>query len=529
MPHTLDVRDILKLRLAKEMRALRGVSSRAPLVTAHLHGVQPPKMMRLDEKEEAELPPATRVARERERRKNAALYKIQFIPRSPAEKLAALPKAERDKILIDMGPEAAARLLHDWNFWARPEQHEPEAFVSGDKFGWMIMAGRGSGKTRTGAETVKGRVESKPKGHREHSRIALVAETAADARDVMVEGESGILAISDPKFMPVYLPSRRLVKWPCGCRAMTYSGEEPDQLRGPQHDFAWVDELAKYKYPEETMDNLELGLRLGEIPQVLITTTPRPIKVVREIMQDNQFVVTTDSSYSNIQNLAPSFIERVIKKYEGTRRGRQELHAEVLDDVEGALWTRSRIERNRVRVSPALIRIVVAIDPSVSDSEESDEVGIVVCGMAPHRDGNMHGYCLDDLSGIFTIDQWAQRAVKAFDTYEADVIVGEVNNGGDLVEKVIHTVRATLPFRKVWASRGKAVRAEPISALDEQGKIHHVGMFAELEDQLCNFTPDGYIGGGSPDRADAYVWGFTELMLQRQGDFDSKNYKVKSS
>jgi phage terminase large subunit-like protein len=513
----LDIRDVLRMRQARD-----------PLLVANRHGAQAPKLRRLAEVEESALAPATRVARERERRKAASLYEIKFIPKSPAEKLAALPKAERDAILMDMGAEQAEALLHDWLFWARPEQLEPEGFAAGDYFIWMIMAGRGSGKTRTGAEVVRDRVEKMPKGHTEHRRIALVAETAADARDVMVEGESGLLAISDPKNMPIYLPSRRLVKWPCGCRGTTYSGEEPDQLRGPQHDFGWVDELAKYKYPEETMDNLELGMRLGDTPQMVITTTPRPIKIVRELMADKQVIVTTASSYSNIQNLAPSFINRVIKKYEGTRRGRQELHAELLDDVEGALWTRSRIEKNRVKFSPNLIRIVVAIDPSVSDDEDSDEIGIAVCGIAPARDGVMHGYFLDDLSGIYTVDQWAKKAVLAFDTYEADVVVGEVNNGGDLVAKVIHTVRSTLPFRKVWASRGKAVRAEPISALDEQGKIHHVGQFAELEDQLVAFTPDGYTGPGSPDRADAYVWGFTELMLQRQGDFDPKNYEVYS-
>jgi phage terminase large subunit-like protein len=503
------------------------------MVASRGHGVQPPPLKRLAQIEEDELPPETRTAREKARQYRASQYKIKFIPRSPAEKLAALPKVERDAILTEMGVDAAEALLHDWRFWARPEQLQPEAFASGDKFGWMIMAGRGSGKTRTGAETVRDRVESKPKGHRDHLHIALVAETTADSRDVMVEGESGILAVSNPNFMPVYFPSRRLVKWPCGCRAHTYSGEEPDQLRGPQHDFAWVDELAKYKYPEETMDNLELGLRLGDTPQMVITTTPRPIKVVRELMLDKQFIITTDSSYSNIQNLAPSYIKRVIKKYEGTRRGEQEIHAKILDEIEGALWTRTQIDQNRVAQSPELTRIVVALDPSVTDDEDSDEIGIVVCGMAPRRTRSgetvNHGYLLDDLSGIYSVDEWAKKAVKAFDTFEADIIVGEVNNGGDLVEKVIRTVRSTIPYRKVWASRGKTVRAEPISALNEQGKIHHVGMFAELEDQLVNFTTDGYIGGGSPDRADAYVWGFTELLLNRQGDYDSKNWKKKSS
>lgn len=514
---SLDIRDILKMKMARD-----------PLINGHRHGVQPPPRQRVSEREKMEEGPVTRVEREKERKRYAQMYKIAFVPKSPAEKLAALPKEERDKILEEMGPDAVKELLHDWKFWARPEQLEPERFANGDAFGWLILAGRGSGKTRTGAETVRGRVERHQRLHTPHLRIAFVAETAADARDVLIEGESGLLAISHPDNMPRYYPSRRLIKWPCGCRGFTYSGEEPDQLRGPQHDFAWVDEFAKYKYPEECMDNLELGLRLGDTPQMLITTTPRPIKEVRDLVKDDQFVVTGGNSYTNIQNLAPTYIKRVIKKYEGTRRGRQELHAEVLDDIEGALWTRARLDKNRVRETPDLIRIVVSIDPSVSDEEDSDEIGIVVCGIARHRNGIIHGYCMDDLSGIYTVDQWAQRAVKAFDVHEADAIVGEVNNGGDLVAKTIHTVRESIPFRKVWASRGKVVRAEPISALDEQGRIHHVGNFAELEDQLVAFTTLGYTGPGSPDRADAYVWGFTDLMLQRQGDFDEKNYEVVS-
>lgn len=518
MPRSLDIRDVLKLKQARD-----------PILIAKRHGVQAPPRMRVQEKEEIETASQSRVAREQQRRHYAQMYKIAFVPKSPAEKLAALPKEQRDKILEEMGPEAVEELLHDWKFWARPEQLEPEEFANGEKFGWLILAGRGSGKTRTGAETVCGRVERHLERHTPHLRIALVAETTADARDVLVEGESGILAISSHgNNIPRYYPSRRLIKWPCGCRAYTYSGEEPDQLRGPQHDFAWVDEYAKYKYPEECMDNLELGLRLGETPQMLITTTPRPIKEIRELIKDDQFVKTGGNSYTNIQNLAPTYIKRVIKKYEGTRRGRQELHAEVLDDIEGALWTRTRLEKNRVKFSPELFRIVVAIDPTVSDNEDSDEIGIVVCGIARHRDGVIHGYCLDDLSGIYTTGQWAERAVKAFDIHLADAIVGEVNNGGDLVAKTIHTVRQSIPFRKVWASRGKTVRAEPISALDEQGRIHHVGQFAELEDQLVAFTTLGYTGPGSPDRADAYVWGFTDLMLERQGDFDEKNYEVVS-
>lgn len=484
------------------------------------HGAQPPPRKRLAD-EIDNLVGETRAEREMMRRLKAQRMKIKFVPKSPAERLAALPKPERDKIVEDLGPDAVKEMYYDWNFWARPEQHTPPEFASGAKYGWLIKAGRGSGKTRTGAEKVKEWVEELPEGHTEHHRIALVAETAADARDVLVEGESGILAISRPEFMPEYFPSKRLVRWPCGCMAHTYSGEEPDQLRGPQHTKAWVDELAKYKYPEETMNNLEFGLRLGSSPQMIVTTTPKPIPIITEMMKDKQFVVTGGNSYENMQNLAPSYFRRVIKKHEGTRLGRQEIHAEILDDAPGALWTRARLDKNRRKLCPELKRIVVALDPSVTANEDSDEIGIIVAGLG--IDG--HGYCLDDLSGIFSVKTWAERAVVAFDKYEGDLIVGEVNNGGDLVKLAIENVRSNIPFRSLTASRGKHVRAEPVSQLDEQGRIHHVGSFAELEDQLVNYTPDGYVGGGSPDRGDAYVWAFTELMLVKKGQAGSGGYK----
>lgn len=448
-------------------------------------------------------------------------------PRSMAEEFAAMPAGERARKLGELTPHEAERILYEWQFWARDNQKRPRDLANGILFGWLILSGRGFGKTKTGAETVR---EWKNEWHAdgahptEHLRIALVAETASEARDVMVRGESGILACSPPWDYPTYVPSRRLLQWPCGCMAQTYSGEEPDQLRGPQFHKAWVDELAKYKYPEDTWDNLEFGLRLGEHPQVVVTTTPKPIKIIRDMVADEQFHVTTGSSYENIANLAPNFIKRVIKKYEGTRTGRQELHAEILDDVKGALWTRARLEGNRVRPSeaPEMVRIVVAIDPAVTNENESDETGIVVAGLG--SDGL--GYFWRDISGQFSPDGWARRAVEAFDKYEGDRIIAEANNGGDLVEATIRTVRRTIPFKKIIASRGKHVRAEPIAALMEQGRIKHVGQFADVEDQLVNFTPDGYIGTGSPDRADAYVWAFTELMLKTQGEFDAREWEV---
>jgi phage terminase large subunit-like protein len=392
-------------------------------------------------------------------------------------------------------------LRYKWRGWrARPNQLAPE----GNWRVWLILAGRGFGKTRSGAEWVREQVERQRCG-----RIALVAETAADARNVMVEGESGILAISRPDCRPVYEPSKRRLQWPNGAVATTYAGDEPDQLRGPQHDAAWADEPAKWKYPTLAWDNMELGLRLGPDPRIVATTTPRPIPLLRELIRDPMTVVTRGSTYDNLPNLAPGFIDRVLKKYEGTRLGRQELHAELLEDVPGALWTRKLIEASRVPVFPSeLRRVVVAVDPAVSSGEESNETGIIVAGVA----ANGHGYVLEDLSGRLSPDGWARQAVRAYHYYRADRIVGEVNNGGDLIENVLRTVDPQVSYRSVHASRGKYLRAEPIAALYEQGRIHHVGMFAELEDQLCSFVPNEF--NGSPDRLDAAVWALTDLFLE---------------
>lgn len=362
---------------------------------------------------------------------------------------------------------------------------------------WMLKAGRGYGKTRVGAEwTIK--------IAREHPgcRIALVSPTAADARDVMVEGESGILTISPPDFMPLYEPSKRRITWPNKSQAALYSAEEPDRLRGPQHHAAWCDELASWKYPE-TWDMLLFGLRLGMNPRVVITTTPRPTKLVRELVKDPRCVVTTGTTYENKENLSPAFLDSIVKKYEGTRLGRQELNAEILDDNPGALWHRDAIENLRVVKPPQLIRVVTGVDPAVSSNDESAETGIVTAGMA----ANGHLYVLDDHSLRGTPHQWAVAVVKAHHQRDGDRVVGEVNNGGDLVEVNLRTVDRSIPFKAVHASRGKLIRAEPVAALYEQGKVHHVGTFPQLEDQLCEWVP----GEESPDRMDALVWAITEL------------------
>ena len=418
---------------------------------------------------------------------------------SPMNWLASQPPAAWQSFLARLKPAEKQELLYQWRGWrARPNQLAPE----GAWRVWLILAGRGFGKTRSGAEWVREQIESNRVG-----RIALVGETSADVRSVMIEGESGILAISPPGRMPLYEPSKRRLIWPNGAVAMAYSGDEPDQLRGPQHDAAWADEPAKWKYPVEAWDTLEFGLRLGASPRVVATTTPRPIKLIRDLIADPMTVVTRGSTFDNVAHLAPSFVDRMKEKYEGTRLGRQELHAEVLDDVPGALWQRQILDRDRRTRVPELERVVVAIDPATTSGEDSDETGIIIAGKA--ADG--HAYVVDDLTCRISPDAWARRAISAYHRHRADRIVAEVNNGGDMVERVIRTVDRNVSYKAVRASRGKTVRAEPIAALYEQGRVHHVGLFAALEDQMCSFTPDQY--EGSPDRVDALVWCLTELML----------------
>lgn len=388
-------------------------------------------------------------------------------------------------------------LEYDWRFWARPEQLPPE----GDWLVWLLRAGRGYGKTRTGAEWV---IERARQGFR---RIALVGKTKADVRDTMVEvGESSILQRSPPWFRPTYEPTKRRLVWPNGAMAIIYSGDEPDQLRGPQHDTAWVDELAKFKYPEETWANLMLGLRIGPKPQVLVTTTPRPLRLLKDLIASPGTVDVRRPTYDNIANLSPIFIQQVVEPLRGTRLGRQEIEAEILDDAEGALWRRGEIEDARVREAPPLIRVVVAVDPSATGGETSHEAGIIVAGLG--EDG--HGYVLDDKSVRGSPLTWGARAVEAYHQWKADRIVAEVNNGGDMVELTIRTIDETVAYRAVYATRGKRTRAEPVAALYEQGKVHHVGAFPELEDEMCMWEP----GGPSPNRMDALVWALTDLMLQ---------------
>ncbi len=412
--------------------------------------------------------------------------------------MLSLPSEKRNELLEVLNNKEVEALLYDWELWARPNQLPP----FGDWLTWLLLSGRGFGKTRSGAELTC-------RWAKEFSPIALIAQTKADARDTMVElGDSSILQVSPPWFRPIYEPSKRRLIWPNGAIAVIYSGDEPDQLRGPQHAKAWCDELAKYQYPDETWNNLMLGLRIGRKPQVVVTTTPRPIKIIQNLVKDSTTVITRGHTLENRANLAPSFLKYVVDKYEGTRLGRQELAAEVLDDNPNALWQRDQIEKLRVRETPDLVRICVAIDPAVTSNEDSAETGIIIAGLSQMG----HGYVLSDRSLRSTPDGWGREAITAYHLYHADRVVAEVNNGGEMVEAVIRSIERNIPYTAVRASRSKQVRAEPVSALYEQGKIHHVGVFPELEDQLCQWCP----GDTSPDRLDALVWAFTELMLKEE-------------
>lgn len=341
------------------------------------------------------------------------------------------------------------------------------------------------------------------------SRGAIVAATAADVRDVVVEGESGILNISIGSNRPKYEPSKRRLTWPNGTTATLFSADEPDRLRGPQHHWAICDELAAWRRPE-TWDMLMFGLRLGQHPRVAIATTPRPTPIIKSLIIDPTCHVTRGSTYDNKANLAPAFFQQIVGKYEGTRLGRQELNAEILDDVPGALWTRAIVESTRVTKHPDLIRVVVGVDPHASTGES----GIIVAGLGTDK----HGYILDDLSTGGSPDTWARQAVTGYHKYKADRIAAEANNGGDMVITTILTVDSNVATKKLWASRGKQTRAEPVAALYEQGRVHHVGMFASLEDELCTWVPGET--SDSPNRLDAAVWAITELMLEQTGEME---------
>lgn len=397
----------------------------------------------------------------------------------------------------------------DWRFWARPKQLPPP----GDWDTWVIRAGRGFGKTRSGAGWIHERAMQHPKRW-----MALIARNAADARDYMIEGPGGLLKNCPKSQLPHYEPSKRRVTWPNGSWATIYTDEEPDQLRGFSGDTAWLDEFAKYKHPEALWDNLNFGMRepSGDQPRRLITTTPRPLEVLKLIEADPRTRVVVGNSYENRANLDPKWFDKTLSKYKGTRLGRQEIEAEILSDVPGALWSRRQLDAERFDASrhgslPTFVRIIVAVDPSTTNNDNSNEAGIIVVALAESG----IAFVLDDWSEQGSPDQWARKAVAAYRRYMADAIVAESNQGGEMVRMTIQSVDANVPVKLVHASRGKYIRAEPVSALYEQGRVRHLGTLPTLEDQMISFTParaadrsDGY----SPDRVDALVWGLTELF-----------------
>lgn len=433
---------------------------------------------------------------------------------SPAESLASLPPEERTRFLASLSDAEALALAYDWLFWARPDQLPPP----GDWLVWLTLAGRGWGKTRVGAEFTREHCVTHPK-----ARAALVAATFADGRDAMVEGESGLLSITPPQQLrggsaeKAWNRSLGELYFANGSIGKVYSSEKPGQLRGPQHDVAWFDEAAKAKdahlgtQEDTTWSNLMMGLRLGQHPRCIVTTTPKPHRLIKQLVEKPSTYVTRGSTFENLANLAPTFRAQILEQYEGTRLARQELYAEILEDVPGALWTLKQLDGLRVKEAPQLLRVVVAIDPATTSNEGSDETGIVAAGI--DADPRPSGYVLADRSGRYSPDGWARAAIALYHELKADHIVAEANQGGDMVRFTLRTVDPTVPVKLVHATRGKRVRAEPIAAMDEQGRVHHVGVLDAMEDQMTNWVPD--MPGDSPDRVDARVWALTELMLKR--------------
>jgi phage terminase large subunit-like protein len=403
-------------------------------------------------------------------------------------------------------------LAHDWRFWGRPKQLIPgtegAALQRTDWRYWLNLGGRGQGKTRTGAETI--RVWSKS-----HNYCNLIGATVDDARDIMILGESGIMAVCPRAERPVYIQQLRRLRWPNGATSLIFTADEPERLRGKQHAKLWADELCAWRYPKEAWDQAKFGLRLKPSPQAIISTTPKPLPELRALLDDPATVVTRGSSYENRANLADQWFKDIVQSYEGTRIGRQELYAEILDDYEGALWTHAMIDKNRVErmVVPTIQRLVVGLDPSVSANDTSDEAGIVAVGMG-QKNGAWHLYVFEDATLRGSPGEWGRAAIKLLIKWRGDRIIGEVNNGGDLVEANLRGIAPNVPFQKVHASRGKAIRAEPVAALYEQGRVHHVQGedLSTLEEQMTQFVPG--VTKKSPDRMDALVWACFALLIE---------------
>lgn len=435
--------------------------------------------------------------------------------------LCEMPPEEAIKLIARLPDAEKLALAHNWSFWARPEQLPPP----GDWRTWVFLGGRGAGKTRGGAEFIRQSVKDG------YGRIALVAQTAADAREVMIDGESGLRAVcweGDRDYRdrhigrPEYQPSRRRLVWPNGAVAYSYSAEDPEQLRGPQHDLAWADEYAAWENRKDVWSNLQFGLRLktkqGFHPRQMVTTTPRPLHDLKAMLERPDTVRTHGGTRSNRTFLSEEFLESVEGLYGGSRLGRQELLGELVMEVEGAYWTTDMFDQRRITLDQLpndLDRVVVAVDPSGAASANDtnhDEIGIVGAGLKGNaRQGA--GYVIKDSSLLAGPKDWANRAVNLYYALNADKIVAEINYGGAMVVSTIKTVDPNVPVKVITATRGKVRRAEPVSALYDSGRVCHVGNLGKLEDQLCQFTADGYQGDGSPDRADAAIWALTELMI----------------
>ncbi len=406
---------------------------------------------------------------------------------------------------------AALPFLFD--FWAMPHQLPPE----GDWRTWVILGGRGAGKTRAGAEWVRAITQgARPDLPGEARRIALVGETIEQAREVMVFGESGILATSPRYQRPEWISGRKMLQWENGATAQIYSAFDPESLRGPQFDAAWTDELAKWPGPEEAWNMLQFGLRLGDNPRALVTTTPRNVPLLRELLALENTAVTSATTFDNAANLSPAFLEEVKRRYGGTRLGRQELEGVMLTDVQGGLWSMTDVSENAVTKAPALQRVIVAVDPPVTGHDGSDDCGIIVAGVVMEgRPHEWQAYVLEDASVSRAGPlEWARAAINAMHRHDADRLVAEVNQGGAMVETIVRSIDPLVSYKAVHASRGKIARAEPIAALYAQGRVTHLRGLGKLEDQMGQMAHQGYLGKGSPDRVDALVWALTDLMIE---------------
>ena len=448
--------------------------------------------------------------------------------------LCSLSDDEREAAITELRASLtesqANEILWNWRSWARPKQLRPGTpgaeSSREDWVYWLIQAGRGFGKTRTGAETVRQWIYEGVK------QIALIGATLDDCRKVMVEHpDGGLLSCFPPheRGQIIYQPSLKRIEFWTGAVVGMFSAEEPERLRGPKHEKVWGDEVAAWKYGPECMDQIAFGLRIGDRPQMICTTTPKPVKVIRDLVKDKHTVVTLGGSYENRDNLSKTFFDTIVKKYEGTRLGDQELRGMLLEDLPGALWKRSMIDSARVALVqvPQLARVVVAIDPAVTATEDSDETGIGAVGLS--FDG--HLFVLEDASLRASPLEWARAACALLSRWKGDRVVAEVNNGGDLVEGNLRAYNPNVPFRAVHATRGKLVRAEPVAALYEQGRVHHVGSdLSALEDQLCSWVPNS--GMKSPDRMDWLCWAITDLLVNPQAEtfrvYEDHGYQIST-